>query len=73
MSKCYQLPNVNIILKDLLDVNHNHNMEGNLSLIKKEYDIIGLLFIGDGVTISRTSLLNILVSRKSSSSCIITC
>ena len=39
-------------------------MERNLSLIEKESDIFGLLFLGDGATISRVPLLNILVSGK---------
>ena len=39
-------------------------MEKNLSLIEKESEIFGLLFIGDGATISRVPLLNILVSGK---------
>ena len=39
-------------------------MEKNLSLITKESDIFGFLFLGDGATISRTLLLNILVSGK---------
>ena len=30
---------------------HDHNMERELSLIKKESDIFGLLFIGDVATI----------------------
>ena len=34
----------------------------NLSLIKKESDIFGLFSLGDGATISRVPLLNILVS-----------
>ena len=50
--------------KDLLDVIHDQNMERNLSLIKKESDIFGLLFLGDGTTISRIPLLKILVSGK---------
>ena len=37
-------------------------MERNLSLIEKESEIFGLLFLGDGATISRVPLLNILVS-----------
>ena len=37
-------------------------MERNLSLIKKESDVFGLLFIGDGATVSIIPLLNILVS-----------
>ena len=33
-------------------------------MIKKEADIFGLLFLGDGATISRCPLLNILCSTK---------
>ena len=33
-------------------------------MIKKEADIFGLLFLGDGATISRCPLLNILASAK---------
>ena len=39
-------------------------MERNFSLIEKESDIFGLLFLGDGDTISIVPLLNILVSGK---------
>ena len=39
-------------------------MERNLSPIEKESEIFGLLFLGDGATISRVPLLNILVSGK---------
>ena len=64
VSKCYQPPNRKLISKDLLDVIHDKNMERNLSLIKKESDIFGLLFLGDGENISRIPLLNILVSGR---------
>ena len=64
VSKCHQYPNRKLIYKDILDVIHDQNMERNLSLIEKESDISGLLFIGDGATISRVPLLNILVSGK---------
>ena len=64
VSKCYEPTNRNLISKDLLYVVHDHNMERNLSLIEKEFDIFGLLFLGDGATISRIPLLNILVSGK---------
>ena len=64
VSKCYQPLNRKHISKDLLDVIHDQNMERNLSLIEKESDIFGLLFLGDGTTISRIPLLNILVSEK---------
>ena len=62
--KFYKPTNRNLISKDIFDVIHGHNMERNLSLIEKESDIFGLLFIGDGATIYRIPLLNILVSRK---------
>ena len=64
VSKCYQPPSRNLISKDILDVIHDQNMERNLSLIKKDSDIFGFLFLGDGATISRIRLLNILVSVK---------
>ena len=41
---------------------HDQNMERNLSLIKKESDIPLLLFKGDVAAISKTPLLNILIS-----------
>ena len=34
VSKGYQTQNINIILRELLDIIHDHNMERNLSLIK---------------------------------------
>ena len=64
MSKCYQPPNINLISKDLLGVVHDQIMERNPSLIEKESDIFGLLFLVDGATISRVPLLNIFVSGK---------
>ena len=45
VSKCYQPPNRKLISKDLLDVIHDQNMERNLSLIEKESEIFGLLFL----------------------------
>ena len=39
-------------------------MERNLSPIEKDSEIFGLFFLGDGATISRVPLLNILVSGK---------
>ena len=60
--KSYQPPKRNLISKDLWDIIHDHNMARNFSLIKKESDTFGLLFIGDGANISRITILNILVS-----------
>ena len=39
-------------------------MKRNLAMIKKKAEIFGLLFLGDGATISRCSLLNIMASAK---------
>ena len=64
VSKIYQPPNRKLISKDILDVIHDQNMERDLSLIEKESEIFGLLFLGDGATISRVPLLKILFSRK---------
>ena len=64
VSKCFQPPNIKLISKDLLDVIHDQNMERNLSLIEKESNIFGLLFLRYGSTITRVPLLNILVSGK---------
>ena len=64
VSKGYQPPNKNLIPKYLLDIIHDQNMENNLSLIKRDSDIFGFLFLGDIENIYRTPLLNILVSGK---------
>ena len=56
VSKSYQHSNRNLIYKDILDVIHDQNMERNLSLIKKESHILGLLFLSDGANISITLL-----------------
>ena len=64
VSKSYQPPSKKLTSKDILDVINDQNMERNLSLIKKEYDIFGLLFIGDSATIHRIPLFKILVSGK---------
>ena len=39
-------------------------MKSKLAMIKKEAEIFGLLLLGDGATISRCTLLNILASEK---------
>ena len=64
VSKTYIPPNRNLIYKDILDVIHENNIKRNLSMIKKEAEICGLLFLGDGAKISRCPLLNILASTK---------
>ena len=64
VSKTYIPPNRKLISKELLDVIHEHNIRSNLAMIKKEAEIIRLLFLGDGATISICPFLNILDSSK---------
>ena len=56
LSKCYKRPNTKPVSKDLLDTIHDHNTERDLSLIKKELDMFGFLFLGDGATVFKTTL-----------------
>ena len=62
VSKSYQTPNRKLVYKHILDVIHDQNRKRNLSFIKKESDIFGLLFLGNGATILRIPLLEFLVS-----------
>ena len=64
ISKTCIPPNRKLISKELLDVIHEHNMKRNLAMIKNEAEIFGLSFLGDGGTISRFTLLNMLYSAK---------
>ena len=64
VTKGYQPPNRILISKNFLEKIHDQNMEKNLSLINKRSDIVGLLFLADGDTISIIPLLKILVSVK---------
>ena len=64
VSKKYIPPNRKIISNELLDVIHEQNMKRILAIINKEAEIFGLLFLGDGATVSRCLLLNILYSAK---------
>ena len=64
VSKTYIPPNRNLISKEILDIIHKENTKRNLAMIKKEAEIFGLLFLGDGAIISICPLLNILYSGK---------
>ena len=64
ISEGYMYPNRNIIYNYVIDYISKHNTQRNLSMIKREADIFGFLFLGGIATISRTPLLNILVSGK---------
>ena len=58
----YIPPNRKSISKELIGFIHEQNTKRNLAMIKKEAEIFGLLFLGDGDTISRLPLLNIMAS-----------
>ena len=60
VSKGCQPPNRKLIYKDLLDVIHDQNMKRNLSFIKKESDILGLLFLGGVVPAPDENLITLL-------------
>ena len=62
VSRVYQPSYRKLIPKGITGLIYDQNMESNLNLILKESDVFGLIFLDDGVTISRTLLLNILVS-----------
>ena len=63
-SKWYNSPNRNLIAKDVLDFIHDQNMKSKLSMIKREWNVFSLLFLGYSAAISIMPLLNILVSHK---------
>ena len=62
MSNFYQPPKINLIYKDILGVIYSQSMERNVSLINKEPDVLGFLFLGDSAKVSRIPLSNVLVS-----------
>ena len=64
VSKFYQPPHRKLTSKDLLDLIHDQNAETKLSLIKKEWDVFGFLFLGDGATIYRFSRFENIGFRK---------
>ena len=59
VSKTCISPNKNIISKEFIDVIHKQDMKRKFAMIRKEADVFGLLFLGDGATMSRCPLLNI--------------
>ena len=64
ISEPYIPPNRKLVSKELLDFIHEQIMKINLAMLIKEAEIFGLIFLGDGTTISRCPLLKILCSAK---------
>ena len=62
ISNYYIPPNIKLIPKELLDVIHEQKIKNNLTMVKNEADIFGLLFLGDGTTTIRNLLLDIIAS-----------
>jgi len=61
-SMSYRPPGRNQIATDLLDLNYSLYMEKNFDSIMKDADIYGISFFGDGATVKKAPLLNILAS-----------
>jgi hypothetical protein len=60
--KNYTPPNRNIIAGKLLDINYNIYQNKTTEKLLKDAEIYGLTFFGDGATIRKSPLINILAS-----------
>lgn len=61
-SKKYTPPGRNQVGGTLLDLNYNIYKEKMMTLLQKESDLYGLSYFGDGATVHKSPLLNILAS-----------
>ena len=64
MPASYKPPTAKAVRTELLDLNHARYMERNIQELEKEADVFGLAFLGDGATVKRMLLLNVLASGK---------
>lgn len=60
----YKLPSRKAVSGELLDLNYRKYLERNKEELMKEADVFGLSFMGDGATVKRMPLVNILCSGK---------
>lgn len=58
----YQPPSRNSIAGELLDLNYDQYLKKNLNRLLKDIDVFGLSFYGDGATVKKMPLINILAS-----------
>ena len=58
----YQPPGRNAVAGDLLDLNYEQYLIKNINLLKKDADVFGLTYFGDGATVKKMPLINILAS-----------
>jgi hypothetical protein len=61
-SSTYTPPSRQSVSSDLLDLNYTAYMKTNYDKLEKEINIFGVLFYGDGATIKKLPLINILAS-----------
>ncbi|KAL3769143.1 hypothetical protein ACHAWU_001211 [Discostella pseudostelligera] len=66
VGKGFTYPNRQAIGKDLLDLNYKNVYESNVEALKKNAHIFGLAFLGDGATIKKMPLINVLAMCGSS-------
>jgi len=62
VSKKFVPPGRNKIAGELLDLNYQLYKQKNLELLQKEANIFGISFFGDGATVKKSPLINILAS-----------
>ena len=62
MSSKYNFPSRNQISTELLDVNFDTYKNHTIVSLKKDIDIFGLSFYGDGATLRRMPLINVMAS-----------
>ena len=62
MSSKYNFPSRNQISTELLDVNFDTYKNHTIVSLKKDIDIFGLSFYGDGATVRRMPLINVMAS-----------
>jgi hypothetical protein len=62
VSTSYKLPSRNQIATDLLDTNYDAYVQRSKDQLIKDIDIFGLSFYGDGATVKKMPLINVLCS-----------
>jgi hypothetical protein len=58
----YRPPGRNQVAGELLDLNYQAYMEKNMRLLHQDAEVFGVSFYGDGATVKKKALLNILAS-----------
>ena len=64
VSNTYIPPKIKLISNEPIDFINEKNKKSNLTMIKQEAKIFGMLYFGSGTAISRYPLLYIMVCRR---------